>query len=169
MTPTGEKNTLNDSTMLFFAPTFAKAILLTGLTALMTIILNSCAMANIVEINLNRIAFIESNNNPLAYNRNSGATGMYQITPIVVKEYNNTFRSDLRIKDMFNSEIALTVSNWYINSKIPEYFRVYKIKDTIENRLWAYNAGIGLLKKGIKPLETRKYIAKYNKLNKGVK
>lgn len=122
-----------------------------------------------VAIDLNKIAIIESSGNPLAYNRNSGATGMYQIMPIVVKEYNNTFRSDLRVKDMFNSEIALTVSNWYINSKIPEYFRIYKIKDTVENRLWAYNAGIGLLKKGIKPLETRKYIAKYNKLSKGVK
>ena len=37
------------------------------------------------------------------------------------------------------------------------------IADTIDNRLWAYNAGIGRVIKGIKPDETREYIKRYHR------
>jgi hypothetical protein len=51
-----------------------------------------------------------------------------------------------------------------MNTRIPQMLKAYKIPDTIDNRLWAYNAGIGNVKKGRLPKETRNYIRKYHKL-----
>jgi hypothetical protein len=65
---------------------------------------------------------------------------------------------------MFDPIKAKIVANWYMNKRIPQMLKHYKRKDTIENRLWCYNAGIGMLLKGIKPKETKEYINKYKAL-----
>ena len=125
------------------------------------------------EVDLAKIAMIESSNNPLAYNAKSQATGMYQITPICLKDFNSYHmnpRHQYELKDMYEASNAYIVASWYINKRIPQLLRHYKLdSNSIENRLIAYNFGIGNLVKYRKgevklPKETRDYIKKYNRL-----
>ena len=113
------------------------------------------------EVDMSIIAQIESGGNPYAYNPKSGAVGLYQITPICLEEY---YLDGLTMADMYNPQLSLKVANWYMNRRIPKMLKYYNIPDTIENRLFAYNAGIGKVIKGIKPKETINYIKKYKRL-----
>ena len=62
--------------------------------------LRGCAYAEL--INMNAIRTIESNGNAFAYNRYSHARGLYQITPIVLKEYNKLNKVNHSEGDLFN-------------------------------------------------------------------
>lgn len=136
---------------------------------LMTLIIASLA-ASLARgedpVDLAIIAWIESSNNPLAYNAKSGACGMYQITAICLTEYNrlNPGRKMTR-KALFDPKKAILVSDWYVNRRIPQMLQAFRLPDTLDNRLWCYNAGIGLCRKGIMPKETKNYIKKYKALN----
>jgi hypothetical protein len=122
-----------------------------------------------VNVDLCTIASIESSGNPNAYNKRTQARGLYQITPICLADYNN-FHRNKRISndDLFKPLMARNVADWYINERIPGMLKYYGIKDTIEARLRCYNSGIGNLRKGRLPIETREYIEKYKRLKKGV-
>ena len=143
-------------------------------------------------VNMDIIAIIESNNNPNAYNKKSGAIGLYQITPIVYEDWKNHnyiyefegktedgkkviihFRPDyFSLRYLFVPEFNKEVADWYMQKRIPQLLRYYKIPDTITNRLIAYNWGIGNLKKWYfsknpkftLPQETHDYLIKYYKL-----
>lgn len=116
-------------------------------------------------VDLDIIATIESSNNPLAYNKKSGAVGMYQITPICLKEYNAYHRGkEIALNGLYSPQVARLVADWYINHRIPQMLRFYGLNDNITNRLWGYNAGIGRVKQGFMPEETRNYIAKYERM-----
>lgn len=126
-------------------------------------------------LDLSIIATIESSGHPDAYNRHSGAVGMYQITPICLKDYVQANKTHYNIEDMYNPNISYAVANWYLNIRIPSLLRYYGIEDTIDNRLIAYNWGIGHLfsyihRKGHGgriPKQTRDYINKYHGLERG--
>ena len=113
------------------------------------------------EIKIARIIIIESSGNPLAYNKNSGAVGICQITQICLDDYNFYNQTDIKLDELYNPELNKKVAEWYLNKRIPTMLNYYNIEDTVENRLFAYNAGIGKVKKGIMPLETKNYIKKY--------
>lgn len=127
-----------------------------------------------VNIDYNAIEQIESAGNPKAYNKNSGARGLRQITPIVLEEWNQFHLNEkYNLDDLFDSEANRKIGNWYIYERIPFFLRHYSLEDSIENRLAAYNWGIGNLRKfgnvrennlNKLPDETRKYIEKYRKL-----
>jgi len=127
-----------------------------------------------VEINYDAIEQIESSGNPRAYNRNSWAIGLRQITPIVLKEWNQLHPNEqYNSEDLFNPEINRKIGNWYLEERIPYYLKYYGLEDNIENRLASYNWGIGNVKKigGVReknmdklPKETRNYIKKYRQL-----
>ena len=129
--------------------------------------INAFCKAQFVWVDMSIISQIESNNNPMAYNKRSGATGMYQVTPICLKDYNQHHqeRVNLLIFHMYEPKYAFIVANWYMNIRIPQMLKAYGIPDTISNRLHAYNAGIGMVKKGIMPKETKDYIRKYERLS----
>lgn len=117
------------------------------------------------EVNLDIISQIESNGNPLAYNKRTGASGEFQIMPCVVEEYNARHKaSRIAFKAVFNPVVARTVANWYLSVRIPQMLRYYGLPNTLENRLRAYNSGIGTLVKGRYPQETRDYVKKYHRL-----
>lgn len=124
------------------------------------------------EIDLNIIAQIESSNNPLA-DSFAGAKygrGLYQISEVCLKEY--VERKGLiciNPKSLYNPVLNKQIAEWYLKDRIPQMLRWYKKPITDNNILWAYNAGIGMVIKGIMPEETRKYIIKYHKaeLRKG--
>jgi hypothetical protein len=69
----------------------------------------------------------------------------------------------MALSDLFVPSKAKMVAEWYLNARIPFFMAIMGIKDTLANRLHAYNAGIGLLRRGVMPKETRDYIKKYFK------
>lgn len=112
-------------------------------------------------VDMSKIIQIESSWHPDAYNRHTGATGLCQITPIVLKEYNKMQRQDYSKRELFDKDINIKIGDWYMNHRIPQMLKHYHIKDTLRNRLWAYNAGIGQVVSNIMPQETKDYIVKY--------
>jgi len=124
-----------------------------------------------IEIDMNTIATIESNNNPSAHNKVEDGRGLYQINPICLKEWNNFHQDNKYSKEqLFNSIINAKIAKWYMNIRIPQMIKYYGMPDTIKNRLIAWNAGISYIKnvKDI-PLSTKEYIKKYNKLAESIK
>jgi len=113
------------------------------------------------DIDMNKIYSIESSNNEKAHNKSSNAKGLGQITPIVLKEWNNLHPKDKHSdRDLFNKDVNKKIASWYMNKRIPQMLKSMKKPDTAENRLIAYNAGIGRVGK-ILPRETANYIKKY--------
>jgi soluble lytic murein transglycosylase-like protein len=119
------------------------------------------------EVNLEVISQIESGNNPKAFNSRSGAVGLYQITAICLKDYNQELSLSVKKKELFNAETNFKIASWFLNKRIPQLLRRLGLEDTLENRLIAYNAGISYVKNR-KPLpkETIAYIAKYKRLKR---
>lgn len=122
--------------------------------------------AKAVAIDMNKIFGIESSNNPAAYNKATNARGLGQITPVVLQEYNQMNKTAYTPDDLFKGDINANMSNWYVNKRIPQMLTALNMPDTIENRLVAYNAGVGNLRKVLRgqmqlPAETANYIRKY--------
>jgi len=61
----------------------------------------------------NAVAIVESNNNPLAYNSSEQATGLYQVRPIRLRDYNKRTGSRLKLKDMYDPLKAKQVFLYY--------------------------------------------------------
>ena len=123
------------------------------------------------EVNLDIIATIESNHNPKAvsFRGPKYGRGMYQVSEVCLDEYNYYVQrpanaSNLPPDALFSPETCLKVAKWYLEVRIPQMLKYYGIEDTIDNRLWAYSAGIGRVVKGIMPDETKKYLIKYHRL-----
>ena len=112
-------------------------------------------------IDLSIIAKIESTNNVLAYNKTSGAVGLYQITSIVLKDYNIINKTNYTKQDLFNPSINKNIALWYINKRIPQILKSKNIPLTKENILIAYNCGHSCIGKPLKK-ETSQYILKYS-------
>lgn len=118
-------------------------------------------------VNLAIISQIESHNNPLAYNQKTGASGMFQLMPCVVEEYNAWHKaSKIEFKAVFSPVVARTVAEWYLTIRIPQMLKYYHKPITLENCLICYNAGIRAVVNGYLPEETEKYILKYKKIEK---
>ena len=128
------------------------------------------------DINIDTIATIESNNNPKAVNRRTGARGLCQLMKPtwdeMAKELNVANDWDLA----FNGAKNKTVAEYYINVKIPKMLKHFKIPDSVQARLAAYNWGIGNVNASYKkngnswidhlPKETSDYIKKYADLSR---
>jgi soluble lytic murein transglycosylase-like protein len=94
----------------------------------------------------NAIMHVESRGNPQAYRKDTKATGLFQITPIVLKEWNENHREKYNQKDIFNHCTNTKIANWYMKERLMNhYFPVYNIEPHPENLLTAWNWGIGNL------------------------
>lgn len=133
-------------------------ILLLSFAIVFTLVRKVCA----IHVDMKKIMMIESSGNPAAFNIHSRARGLFQITPICLKEWNN-FHPDeqYEISRLWNVEVNTRIAKWYMNERIPQLLNHYKLKDTIDNRLSAFNMGIGNLMNGKRFKETDNYIAKY--------
>jgi hypothetical protein len=120
-------------------------------------------------INMDAIAQIESSGNPQAYNPQDGAIGLYQITPIVLKEYNNYHAQKFTREDLYNEHINFEIASWYMRVRIPQMLAYYNLPLTTENKIIAWNAGISNARKGRIPDITRQYLKKYAKLTGGAR
>lgn len=118
-----------------------------------------------VWIDLDIIAQIESSMDYMAYNDRTQATGLYQITPICLRDFNNYHANKYTLQDMFNPKRAYIVALWYFDTRIPAMLKYYKIKDNLKNRLICWNAGIAYLTQHkALPTETKNYIKHYAQL-----
>jgi hypothetical protein len=144
---------------------YLKAFLIT--TALLCLLMiASCDKVFAQEVDLSIIAQIESSNNPLAYNKRTQATGLYQITPICLKDYNSYHKGmEYALNEMFEPSKGYSVALWYLETRIPQLLKHYGKPDTLETRLISYNCGIGCIDKPL-PVETKNYIIKYHKLER---
>jgi soluble lytic murein transglycosylase len=105
---------------------------------------------------------VESSRNPRATSI-KGARGLMQITQPALDDYNNYTGAGHTMDEMYDPEINTKVGKWYLASRIPSMLRSYKLPVTPDNVLWAYNGGIGRVKKNIMPPETADYIQKVKK------
>ena len=129
------------------------------------LLMSTVAQASEVYIDMQKIRMIESSGNPRAYNKYSHARGLYQITPIVLQEWNNFHPTQqYTLEQLFSSRINSTIAHWYMNYRIPQMLKYYGVEDTVENRLISYNAGISYVVGNGKvlPSETVQYIRKYH-------
>lgn len=120
-------------------------------------------LANAEEIDMDKIMMIESSGNPLAYRKADDSIGLFQITPVVLKEWNNFHPKEQHTRaDLWNPVVNKKIADWYINKRIPQMLKYYGKPDTVPNRITAYNAGINYVVKD-KPLPriTKLYIKKY--------
>lgn len=118
------------------------------------------------RVNMERIAEIESGKSPWKVSK-KGAVGYYQITKVVLQEY-NTFANvanPYSVKDLYNIEINERIADWYLHERIPAMLQAFGHRLTIDNVLVAYNAGIRYVGKRI-PRETREYIKRYKEIRK---
>lgn len=91
------------------------------------------------------------------------ASKVSQITPVCLADYNARNTPKYRMGEMKEPQKAGRVAEWYLNNRIPALLKHYGYQDTVRNRLIAYNAGVGALKRKNLPSETVAYINKYNK------
>jgi hypothetical protein len=82
-------------------------------------------------------ASIESDFYLKAYNRRTKATGIFQITPICLREYNNYHVNKLTLDNMFEMSHSFEVTGWYINRLKHHYKIPYQFRDLY----WSFNAG----------------------------
>ena len=123
-------------------------------------------------VNLNAIIQIESSGNPFAVSKD-GCIGLMQVSESVRQEYNygKTLVNFMSKYDLFNPAYNVSIGNWYLNTRIPQYLKAYKIPDTIENRLICYHDGIGNLikykqgKRSLGPMMLG-YLWKYKRLTR---
>ena len=130
-------------------------------------IVSQTAFAN-PQVSLSIISAIESNNNPTAisYRGAKYGIGLYQISAILLKEYNNFNRTSLTQEDLFNPAINEKIARWYLTIRIPQMLRYYKKPVSLDNILISYNAGISFVVKNRPlPRETVNYIKKYERGN----
>ena len=137
----------------------------------MSVMIASPSQAMTTKINLKAIETIESGGNAKAFNFRTKATGLYQITPICLADWNQHHPSlYYGMKDLWNPEINKAIADWYLNERIPQMLKHYGLPETEDNVLIAYNWGIGNLKHYLEgertmPLETANYLKKYRRLN----
>lgn len=123
-------------------------------------------------IDMKKIVQIESSGNPKAVNKKSGARGLTQLVKPTWEECVKKLKKNWSWDDAFDGKKNLIVGTYYMNKRIPQMLKYYKIPDTVETRLAAYNWGIGYVYKAYKkygnewinyiPTETKNYIKKYN-------
>jgi soluble lytic murein transglycosylase-like protein len=119
-------------------------------------------------IDLKAIKTIESDGDPYAVNVGSGCYGLYQISEICLKEFNQFHRSHYGTKDLFKPAVNEMVAFWYFG-RIKDMLARYQIPINTTTLIASYNWGIGHVadwaKEGMRygelPAETRRYIEKY--------
>ena len=96
---------------------------------------------------IDRIIRIESGYDNTAYNTKSKARGLMQITPIVLKEWNEFNPKEKYSKNkLFDPEVNIKIGKWYLFPRIANhYLPFYELNKDVPNILTAWDWGIGNL------------------------
>lgn len=136
---------------------------------IMLFLITGCAPAyasSQFQVDMLTIAKMESSLNMKAYNESSGARGLFQITPICLKDYNQFHpKAHFSQDDLFQAWVSHEIADWYMNERIPHLLHYLHHPDTLSNRLISYNCGVGCVGRKL-PLETQNYLKRYNALSK---
>lgn len=124
-------------------------------------LLSGICEASEVIVDMDRIMMIESGGRAEAYNPKSKATGLYQVTPIALADFNSLNNEHYSLKDMRNPQKCGRVAYWMMEKRIPDLLMHFRLQDDVRHRIWAYNAGIKAVIDKRMPLETRLYLEKY--------
>ncbi len=127
------------------------------------IVLALSGQALAVEINLEAIKQIESHGVADAVNARSGAVGMYQITPIALRDFNRCTKKSYTSDDLFMFWINREIASWLFEKRIPQILKSKKQAVTERNLLISFNAGHAYVGKRKLPKETLDYIKRYRK------
>lgn len=91
----------------------------------------------------------------------AGEIGLMQLMPATILTYQGAMKergvSTVGL-DPWDPDTNVKVGSWYLGSHIPWELQKYGHEDTIENRIWAYNAGIGNVNRKVLPASTKAYI-----------
>lgn len=140
----------------FYVPVF---VLMGSIVLCFLLVLGCSTKAHASEdVYLSYIRRIESSDCRNMIGDGGKAIGCYQLHAGVVLDYNKANGTKYTHAQMLDPNISMNVANWYLNKRIPQMLRHYKKPDTLENRLTAYNMGIGSVVKG---KVATKYINKY--------
>jgi hypothetical protein len=133
-------------------------VLVVGLT-----LIASCQPVHAGMIDMHKIMMIESGGRNVASDiKSEHAVGLFQITPVVLKEFNQFNKTSYTSKDLFDTALNTKVAGWYLNVRIPQMLRAYKKPVTVRNILIAYNAGVSyVVKNKTLPAITLRYLRKY--------
>lgn len=152
------------------------AVLAAGVVTFLIIVFSLfIGNADAAQVNMDAIKHIESSGNPAAWNKRDDSRGLYQLREVVVKEWNNYHPHEQHtFEDVWNPQINEKIATWYMTKRIPQMLRYYKIDDTKEHCIIAYNWGIGNLTKWVRsgsesnrlPHVTKKYLMKYAEINR---
>lgn len=119
------------------------------------------------NIDISKINQIESSGIGDRIGDNGKAFGINQIHLPVLQEFNQHTGNSFTQDDLMHVGKNNQVADWYYNKRIPQMLKAYKIPDSVENRISAYNYGIGNTVKSFRqklqlPKTTKEYIRKYN-------
>lgn len=122
------------------------------------------ATSGYAEMNLDALAMIESSNNPKAVNRDEGSYGLFQISPIALRDFNQQVGVKHTVKDLMRETTNAHIAIWLLEVRIPELLKHYKKPITTRSVLISFNCGVGCLDRKKLPKTTRDYLAKYRRL-----
>ena len=106
-----------------------------------------------------RQAYAESAFDSLAYNKGSGATGIYQITQAVIDDYNRANKTNIKLADMIHPAQARKVYDWEINDlDNASWQKNPNMTDDVRRArtYYAYNAGRGKARTSLNDLAAKK-------------
>ena len=137
------------------------------------------SIADAEDLNMSIISMIESGGNAHAVSFLGAkyGRGLYQVSEVCLKEYNQYKKRDIKVSELFDSATCLRIANWYANTRVVQLLRHYNLPQSIKYKIYCYNWGIGnVLKwhnKGCVmsevPSETINYLQRYlTMLNKVV-
>lgn len=116
------------------------------------------------EVSLDALAMIESSNNPRAINRDEGSYGLFQISPIALRDFNERVGVRHTVKDLLVETTNAHIAIWMLEVRIPELLRYYKKPVNTRSILISYNCGITCLDRKELPKTTKDYLTKYRRL-----
>lgn len=121
------------------------------------------------DIDYPLLAYIESSGNKLAYNKRSGAIGLFQITRSVRLDWNRYNKKKYYKYDLYDPYINYIIAKWYIEERIPYMLQKTGKHISFSNILTSYYAGHMNTDKKYSDNRIRKYFRKYNSKNYYIK
>lgn len=119
--------------------------------------------AHAADIDMNKIAMIESSGCKQKIGKFEHARGCWQVTSPALADWNQAHpREQYRLEQMLNDRLCLKVASWYMNVRIPQMIRAYGKPVSTKSILVAYNAGIKYVRFDLPlPTKTISYLNKY--------
>lgn len=123
-----------------------------------------CTAAFAETVDMDAVSRIESSGNAKAFNKTSKARGLFQITPIVLEDFNKAVwnREDITEDELFDRDVNTMIATWYMKVRIPQLLKHFGEEASVRNVLVSWNAGIKYVVEGRDlPDETSNFIQKY--------